>query len=35
MGISSVQQLNEDSIKFFLSTWTRSNSKTSQFKFLY
>ena len=32
--ISSVQQSNENSIKFSLSTQTRSSSKTSQSKFL-
>jgi len=35
MCISSVQQLNEDSIEFFLSTQTRSNSKISQSKSLH
>ena len=33
--ISNVQQLNGNSIKFFLLTWTRSSSKTLQSKFLY
>ena len=35
MYISSVQQLNRNSIEFFLSTQTRSSSKISQSKFLY
>ena len=35
MCISSIQQLDEDSIEFFLLTWTRSSSKASQSKFLY
>ena len=35
MYISSIQQSNEDSIEFSLSTWTRSSSKVSQSKFLY
>ena len=35
MYISSIQQSNENSIEFFLSTWTRSSSKASQSKFLY
>ena len=35
MYISSIQQLNENSIEFFLSTWTRSSSKVSLSKFLY
>jgi len=35
MCISSVQQSNENSIEFFLSTWTRSGSKASQSKFLH
>ena len=34
MCISSIQQLDEDSIEFFLSTQTRSGSKASQSKFL-
>ena len=34
MCISSVQQLNGNSIKFFLSTQTRSSSKALQSKFL-
>jgi len=32
--ISSIQQTNKNSIKFFLSTLTRSGSKISQSKFL-
>ena len=32
--ISSIQKLNENSIEFSLSTWTRSSSKVSQSKFL-
>jgi len=32
--ISSVQELNKDSIKFSLSTWTRSVIKLSQAKSL-
>ena len=35
MYISSIHQSNENSIEFFLSTWTRSSSKASQSKFLY
>ena len=35
MCISSIEQSNENSIKFSLSTWTRSSSKISQSKFLY
>ena len=35
MYTSSVQQLNEDSIEFSLSTHTRSSSKASQSKFLH
>ena len=34
MYLSSVQQLNGNSIKFFLSTQTRSSSKVLQSKFL-
>jgi len=34
MCISSIQQLNRNSIEFFLSTWTRSSSKMSLSKFL-
>jgi len=34
MYISSIQQLNKDSIEFFLSTQTRSSSKALQSKFL-
>ena len=33
--ISSVPQLNGNSIEFSLSTWTRSRSKASLSKFLY
>jgi len=33
--ISSIQQINKNSIEFFLSTRTRSSSKTSQSKFLH
>ena len=33
--ISSIQQLNEDSIKFSLLTQTRSSTKALQSKFLY
>jgi len=29
MYINSIQQMNENSIEFSLSTWTRSSSKTS------
>jgi len=32
---NSVQQLNEDSIEFSLSTWIRRVSKSSQAKLLY
>jgi len=32
--ISSIQKLNENSIEFFLSTWTRSSFKVSQSKSL-
>ena len=35
MYISSIQQSNENSIEFSLSTQTRSSSKVSQSKFLY
>ena len=35
MYISSIQQSNKNSIKFSLSTWTRSGSKASQSKFLH
>ena len=35
MCTSSVQQLNENSIEFFLLTQTRNSSKVSQSKFLY
>jgi len=34
MCISSIQQLDEDSIEFSLLTQTRSGSKASQSKFL-
>ena len=35
MCISSIQQSNEDSIEFFLSTWTWSVIKSSQTKSLH
>jgi len=35
MCISSIQQLDEDSIKFFLSTQTKSGSKLLQSKILH
>ena len=35
MCISSIQQSNEDSVEFSLSTWTRSSSKALLFKFLH